>query len=147
VLRNAGESKGACGGGGRGFQLLRAPLERDRPRSAARFSTARAMSSDTSRAQPSAVLKSTTRSGLLNWPVNPCWQDAAVAGIGHVAQSRLDQFPANILPHAAAPVLRFFFPTSGAMAITLAAPSVYALGDAIVPQSNLSRGMNDLVTR
>ena len=68
-------------------------------------------------------------------------------GIGHVAQSLDWSIPANILRLRRRARLRIlFFPTSDAMVSTLAALSVYALGYAIVPQSNPSRG-NEMTTQ
>ena len=61
--------------------------------------------------------------------------------IGHVAQSlELCHLQKRSYADAAALVFGLFFPTSDAMVSTLAALSVYALGYAIVPQSNSSSG-------
>jgi NADPH:quinone reductase-like Zn-dependent oxidoreductase len=62
------------------------------------------------------------------------------------AKSGLGQFLQISFAHAAALVFGLFLPTSDATVSTLAALSVYALGCAIIPQSNSSRG-NEMTTQ
>jgi uncharacterized protein YbjT (DUF2867 family) len=65
--------------------------------------------------------------------------------MGHLRNVWTQSIPANILRARCRARLRAF-PTSGAMLSALAALSVHALGCAIAPQSNLSRG-NEMTTQ